>query len=205
TSTTAIARLHSSKGFTLTATGKNVANASPLQVEINDQRKDTIAATFNHRMEENQVGFVVSPGRATLSAIDSVVVQENAIDVSTAGKIDYNYGATQGEKWAAVVHATTNIAAAAPNRAMGVASAPYPSSAISTQKEKTATALDLKINAAATRDPSMGNFEAISHALDIAAAQEDVVDVAATHELDIEVATLYVCAIGTAQEEEFVA
>ncbi|KAL3533745.1 hypothetical protein ACH5RR_007266 [Cinchona calisaya] len=86
-----------------------------------------------------------------------------------------------------------------------LAAAPYPSLAISTRRKSIAAALDLKINAAATWDPSVGNFAAISHAFDVATAQEDVVDVVAAHELDVEAAMLHVCTIGTAQEEEFAA
>ncbi|KAL3499925.1 hypothetical protein ACH5RR_039018, partial [Cinchona calisaya] len=67
-------------------------------------------------------------------------VQENAIDVSIVGKIDINYTATQGKKCAAVVRATTNVAAS-PNRAIGVAAAPYPPLAISTGKHSSCTGL----------------------------------------------------------------
>ncbi|KAL3529330.1 hypothetical protein ACH5RR_008652 [Cinchona calisaya] len=52
-----------------------------------------------------------------------MVVRENATYISIAGKIDINCAATQGKKCVAVVRAATN-AAAAPNRAIGMAVAP---------------------------------------------------------------------------------
>ncbi|KAL3530054.1 hypothetical protein ACH5RR_009376 [Cinchona calisaya] len=75
--------------------GKHVVISPRHQVDIADQRGDSTTATFNHKMEENQAGFVVFSAGAALSANDLVVVQQNAIDVSTAGKIDINYATTR--------------------------------------------------------------------------------------------------------------
>ncbi|KAL3519826.1 hypothetical protein ACH5RR_017975 [Cinchona calisaya] len=71
-----------------------------------------------------------------------------------------------------------------------LATAPYPSLAISTRRKSKAAALDLKVDAAATCDPSVGNFTARTHTFDaaVAAAQEILVDVFAIDKLTINVA-----------------
>ncbi|KAL3509722.1 hypothetical protein ACH5RR_029123 [Cinchona calisaya] len=72
--------------------------------------------------------------------------------------------------------------------------APYPSLVISTRRKSIAVALDLKVDVAATCDPSMGNFTTRTHALDAATAQKILVDVSSIDKVIVNIAVIPDCA-----------
>ncbi|KAL3533148.1 hypothetical protein ACH5RR_006669 [Cinchona calisaya] len=91
-----------------------------------------------------------------------------------------------------------NTSKPATSSALGSRNEQLKCSTTSTRRKSTAVALDLKVDAVATCDPSVDNFTTRTHALDALATQEILVDMSTVDEVTVNVAAIPDCAIDTA-------